>query len=292
MKMKLGFCALPALFCFSLLALPARLASQQAASTGRVEFVALVAPSGGQPEPVRQMTFYLLRKSVEDIRNEAAQISTGIDLDQFIDSLSLSPELKAWMHKHHSVRLNGEEFTKGLTPEEIVGVPEFFKAYMTHNAAFRAGFPEPKFKEKEKVSNPEKYNAQMAQYKAAARKFIATAPDTVQGLDLELVDLNPSPKWQSIERQQRQGVDARAFQLAEQRYMAARCNTDLDGHGSFPVVPPGRYWIGMFGAEATSGDVRIHWDYPVTVRQGETASVELSNVNAARPTTSAQNSIN
>jgi hypothetical protein len=280
---------LSAIFGFSLLTSPLRLAAQ---STGRVEFVALVAPTGGQPEPVRQMTFYLLRKSVEDIRNEAAQLSTESDLDHFIDGLSLSPELKSWMHKHHSVRLSGEEFTKSLTPEDIVGIPEYFKAYMAHNLAFRAGFPEPKFKEKDKASNPEKYNQQMEQYTEAARKFIAAMPDTVRGMDLELIDLNPSPKWESIDRRQRQGVEARALQMAEQRYLAARCNTDLDGHGSFSGVAPGRYWIGMLGAEATSGDVHIHWDYPVTVRPGETASVELSNLNAERPSASAQNSIN
>jgi hypothetical protein len=41
-----------------------------------------------------------------------------------------------------------------------------------------------------------------------------------------------------------------------------------------------------------SGDVRVRWDFPVTVRQGETASVELSNLNAAPASASAQNSTN
>jgi hypothetical protein len=269
------------------LLLPARLAAQ---STGRVEFVALVAPTGGQPEPVRQLTFYLLRKSVEEIRAEAGRLTAGTDLDHFIDGLSVSPELKAWMHSHHSVRLSGEDFTKSLTPEDIVEIPEYFKAYLAHNAAFRAGFPAAKFKEKDKTSNPEKYKAQQEQYRAAARKFIAGAPDTVLGMDLELVNLNPSSNWQSLERKQRQDLDTRAFQLAEQRYLAARTDTNLDGRGSFSGIAPGAYWIGMFGAEAISGDVRLHWDYPVTVRQGETASVELTNLNAARPTATAQNS--
>ncbi len=62
------------------------------------------------------------------------------------------------MKKHHSVRLSGEDFTKSLTPEDIVDIPEFFKAYMAHNEAYRGvGFPEPKFKEKDRNSNPEKY---------------------------------------------------------------------------------------------------------------------------------------
>ena len=65
--------------------LPAHLAAQ---STGRIEFMALVTPTGGQPEPVRQLTFYLLRKSVEDIRAEALQTAPAPALDKFIDGLS------------------------------------------------------------------------------------------------------------------------------------------------------------------------------------------------------------
>jgi len=36
----------------------------------------------------------------------------------------------------------------------------------------------------------------------------------------------------------------------------------------------------------------VHWDFPVTVRQGETARVELSNLNASRPNIEAKNSNN
>ncbi len=136
---------------------PAHLAAQ---STGRVEFQARVAPTGGQPEPVRQLTFYLMRKSFEEIRAEALLSEPAPDLDKFVDAQEVSPELKAWMKKHHSVQLSGEEFTKSLTPEDIVSIPEFFKGYMTHNAAYRGmGFPEPKFKEKDRKSNPEKFQA-------------------------------------------------------------------------------------------------------------------------------------
>jgi hypothetical protein len=280
-----------ALFVASLcILLPAHLAAQ---STGRIDFTARVAPTGGQPEPVRQLTFYLLRKSLEDIRTEAMQTAPATELDTFVDGLSVSPELKAWMNKHHSVHLSGEDFTKSLTPEDIVNIPEYFKAYMAHNAAYRGiGFPEPKFKEKDRNSNPEKYNSEKEQYKAAVRKFIANAPETVQGMDLELIDLNPYAKWQSLEGKQRQLLDTRAFRLAEERYLVAHTDTDLDGHGSFAGLAPGSYWIGMLGAEAISGDVRLHWDFPVTVRQGETARVELSNLNAVRSNTTAQNSSN
>lgn len=290
MKTKMCIRAI-ALFLGPLFLLP--LANVAAQSLGRVEFTARVTPTGGQPEPVRQLTFYLLRKSVEDIRAEALQSAPAMQLEKFIGGLTVSPELKAWMNKHRSVRLSGEEFIKSLTSEDVVDVPEYFKAYMAHNEAFRGvGFPEPKFKEKDLKSDPEKYKAQKEEYKTAVRKFIAAAPNTMEGMDLELVDLNPYPKWMSLEGKQRQALDTRAFQLAEERYLVAHTDTDLDGHGAFTGVAPGKYWIGMFGAEAISGDIRQHWDFPVTVRQGETARVELSNLNAARPSIEAQNSNN
>jgi hypothetical protein len=270
--------------------LPARLAAQ---SKGSIEFTARVAPTGGQPEPVRQLTFYLLRKSLEDIRAEGLQQAPAPDLDKFIDGLDNSPELKTWMKQHHSVQLSGGDFTKSLTPGEILDIPEFLKAYMAHNAAFRGlGFPEPKFKDKDRTANPEKYAAQKEEYEAAIRKFIAHSPDTVQGMDVELITLNPYPKWETLEGKQRQLLDASAFRLAQERYLVARTDTDLDGHGSFAGITPGNYWIGMLGTEAISGDVHLHWDFPVTVREGETARVELSNFNAKRPSIEAQNSNN
>jgi hypothetical protein len=290
MMTKSFFSAFALTIGFSLAVFPAQLAAQ---STGRIEFVAVVSPTGGQPEPVRQLTFYLLRKSVEDIRSEALQITPAPERDKFIDGLGVSPELKTWMKKHHSVRLSGEEFTKSLTPEDVVDIPEYFKAYMTHNEAYRgAGFPEPKYKEKDRESNPEKYKAQKEEYEAAIRKFIANAPSSKQGMDLELVDLNPEPKWESVEAKQSQLLDASAFRLAKERYVVARADTDLDGHGAFTGLDSGRYWIGMFGAEAISGDIRVRWDFPVTLRRGETASVELSNLNAIKSNTAAQNSDN
>jgi hypothetical protein len=290
MKIKWHFCRNAFAAGLLLLALPSFLAAQ---STARIEFTARVAPTGGQPEPVRQLTFYLLRKSIEEIRAEALQKEPAPDLEKFVEGLEVSPQLKAWMKKHHSVRLTGEDFTKSLTPDDIVDIPEYFKAYMTHNEAFRGvGFPEPKFKAKDRESNPQKYQALKEQYETAIRKFIGASPDTVKGMDLELVDMNPYAKWASLEGKHRQMLDAGAFQLAQERYVAARTETDLDGRGSFAGLPPGNYWIGLFGAQAISGDVHQYWDFRVTVRQGETASVELSNFNAVKSNTTAQNSVN
>jgi len=167
-----------------LVALPAHLAAQ---SKGRIEFAARVAPTGGRPEPVRQMTFYLLSKSLDDIQAEALQIEPAPDLDKFVDGLSVSQELKAWMKKRRSVDLAGSDFSKSLTADDIVDVPEFFDAYMARNAGFQGvGFPKPKFKEKDRDANPEKFKLAKEEYTEAIRKFIGTVPESVQGIDADL----------------------------------------------------------------------------------------------------------
>jgi hypothetical protein len=290
MKTKSSIRTALSLIALSIILSPAYVAAQ---SAGRIDFTARVAPSVGQAEPVRQLTFYLLRKSMEDIRVETVQSANGPDMNKFIDALDVSAELKAWMVKHHTVRLSGEDFTKSLSPDDIVDVPEYFKAYMTHNEAFRGlGFPEPKFKLKDRNADPEKYQAQKNEYRLAVRNFIANAPDSVKGMDLELVSLNPYAKWDAFEAKRRQAMDSLAFRLAQERYVVARTQTDLDGRGSFAGIAPGKYWIGMLGEEAVSGDVHVRWDVPVTVRPGQTASLELSNYNAASSGTTAQNSNN
>jgi hypothetical protein len=273
----------------SLLLFPVVVAAQTA---GRVDFTARVSPTGGRPEPVRQLTFYLLSKSLDDIRTEALKLEPPPDLDKFVDDLKVSPEMKAWMKKRHSVRLVGGDFVKSLTPDDIVDVPEFFEAYMMRNSGFKGvGFPEPKYKEKDKEANPEKYKAQKEEYIAAIRKFIDAVPESVQGLDADMEDINPFERWQHLVFAQRQQLAKKTIELAQQRYLAAQADTDLDGHGAFAGLAPSTYWIGMIGTEAISGDVHLDWDVPVTVRPGETTHVELSNLNATKPNTTADNSI-
>jgi len=271
-----------------LIAWPALLAAQ---TKGSVEFSAHVAPAGGRPEPVRQLTFYLLRKSLAEVRMEAVQLEPTPDLEKFVDDLKVSPELKTWMKKHHSVQLVGDDFTKSLTPDDILNVHEFFDAYMARNEGFKdVGFPSPKFKEKDRESNPEKYEQQKQEYMAAIRRFIIAVPESVKGIDLNLNDINPSVRWEHLLSDHAQRVDSRTYELAEQRYLVAQADTDLEGHGSFAGVPPGTYWIGMIGIQAISGDVRLRWDLPVTVKPGETTRVALTNLNATTSYRAAQDS--
>jgi hypothetical protein len=288
MKTKLHFRTTAIAAGLFLIAMPGLLGAQ---APGRIDFTARVSPTGGRPEPVRQLTFYLLSKSLDDIRSEALQLEPAPDFDKFVDALTVSPELKAWMRKHRSVNLSGGDFTKSLTADEIVDVPEFFDAYMKRNLGFKGvGFPNAKFKEKDRESNPEKYNQQKDEYTAAIRKFIGSVPESVQGIDIDLADKNPIVKWEHLRDGHKQRLESRTIELATQRYLAGQTDTDLDGRGSFASIAPGTYWISMIGIQAISGDVRLRWDLPVTVRPGETTLVALSNLNAAKPNDTAQNS--
>lgn len=290
MKSGYFFAARIAVFGIGLLlvASPARLSAQ---TTGSIEFAARVAPTGGRPEPVRQLTFYLLRKSLDEVRVEAAQLDPPPDLDKFIDGQKASPELKAWMKKHRTVQLSGSDFTKGLTPDEVLDVPEFYDSYMSRNAGFKGvGFPNPKFKEKDREDNPDRYKQQKDEYHEALRKFIIAMPTSVEGIDIDLSDFNPYQKWQRLVNEHAQRLDGRTFELAQQHYLAGSTDTDLEGRGAFSGVAPGTYWIGMIGVQAISGDVHLRWDLPVSVRPGETTRVELNNLNATRSVRAAQNS--
>ena len=288
MKTKSHFCTAAIAVALFLIAMPGHLAAQ---APGRIDFTARVAPTGGRPEPVRQLTFYLLSKSLDDIRSEALELEPAPDFDKFVDALTVSPELKAWMKKRRSVNLSGGDFTKSLTADDIVDVPEFFDAYMKRNLGFKGvGFPNAKFKEKDRESNPEKYNQQKDEYTAAIRRFIGSVPESVQGIDIDLADKNPSVKWEHLRDGHKQRLESRTIELATQRYLAGQTDTDLDGRGSFASIAPGTYWISMIGIQAISGDVRLRWDLPVTVRPGETTLVALSNLNAAKPNDTAKNS--
>jgi hypothetical protein len=263
----------------ALFAVPAGAA--QASANGSVEFSASVRPTGGRPEPVREMTFYLLRKSLVGIRKEAEQAEHSVDMDHFIDGLEVSPLLKEWMKKHHTVEFVGPAFTKLLTADDIVSVPEFFEAYTTQNgSSLGGGPPVPAYKEKDKEKDPEKYKRLHDQYIKLLRQYIAANPDTIQALDVELREKNPGRAWAQMQSDQRQRVARRALELAQTRYLAAMTDSDLNGRGKFTGVAPGSYWITTLDTPALSGDARLQWDLTISVRAGETARVELSNLNA------------
>lgn len=249
--------------------------------TVTINFVAQITPSAGLAEPVRGLPFYLLRKSFEDIQDEAAAKVPKPDMDKFIDSQTGSKELRAWMHKHHSVRLSGEEFAKNLTAEEILNVPEFWKAYDEMNVGNKKfGFPAAKYKESDKVRNPDKYKREVDEYHARVLKYINDNPDTKQGMDAELDSIDPSTEWNTKVATRTSTIRRMALDWAQSRYLIAQAQTDLKGQAEFDGVPAGEYWISSLNIEGQVGDVREKWDVPVAVHAGAPIKLVLSNYNS------------
>jgi hypothetical protein len=255
-----------------------------AAQTGSIEFTAGVTPSSGQAEPVRGLTFYLLSKSFQEIRKEVEAAEPKADLNAFIDKLEVSPELKAWMKKNHSVSLSGEEFLHRLKIDDVLNVPEFRDAYITDNVSTKPlGFPKAKYSENDRDRNPEKYKKQVEEYNDALRKFLGSNPQSMDGMDLLLTNSDGSHKWGQLGAQRSARVGQRTLQLAQSRYRVAQTQTDLNGRGVLSGIRPGAYWLSTLEIQADIGDVRVRWDAPVTLRAGEAAHVELSNFNAVEP---------
>ena len=252
--------------------------------TGSVEFVARVTPTAGRAEPVRQLTFYMLRKSFADIQKETEETQQKPDLDRFIDSLEVSKELKAWMKKKRWIELAGPGFLRQVQLNDILDVPEFYDAYLSRNLGdVDVGFPAPKYRESDRTLNPQKYQKLRQEYREVLRKFIENNPKALEGMDLHLDAINPSQRWAQQNSELRQHIRNRALYLAQTRYLAAKTETDLEGRGSFAGLAPGEYWLGTLDTQAVAGDVRLRWDTPVTVRSREVVRLELSNLNATEP---------
>lgn len=254
-----------------------------AAQSGSIEFAIHVSPTGGLEEPVRGFPVFLLHKSFEDIQKEAEAAYPKESLDDFIDGLDVSKELKDWMKKNKWITFSGVDFIKKLKPEDVMDVPEFHKAYMDRNAGDRAsGFPVSDVKESDKQKNPKKYDKEKAKYDDAVRRYIEQVPESINGIDMNLQDIDPSRKWNALEAKRSPEVQRRIIDLAEGKYLVARTETNLQGRGFFPNVPAGTYYLSTLNVPATVGDVRPCWDVPLTVQPGQVAYAVLSNVNAVQ----------
>jgi hypothetical protein len=266
-------------------------APRSRAQAGSIEFVARVTPSGGVEEPVRGFPFYLLSKSYEEIFKEVDAADPKPDMDAFIDKLDshYSPELKAWMKKHSCVSLAGDDFIKQLTPDDVLGVPEFRKAYMDRNAGDQsADFPKPKVKPSDEKKNPEKFKRLSDEYTETVHKYIEQHPQSVDGIDLGLSEMDPGPKWTILLGKRVPEVRRRTIDLAQSKYLVARTQTDLQGQAVLQGIPAGTYWISTLDVVASVGDARPRWNVPVKVTPGHTQYVALSNANSV-PSTTASN---
>jgi hypothetical protein len=259
------------------------------AQVSAIEFVARATPSGGVEEPVRGFPFFLLSKSFEDIDKEVEAAHPKADMNAFIDKLEVSAELKAWMKKNQTVSLSGEDFIHKLTVDDLMKVPEFYKAYLDRNSGDRSvDFPKPKFKASDRVKNPEKYNKLEAEYNDAIRKYAEQNPQSVDGIDLDLQDIDPRPRWDKLAAKRGPEVHRNVMDLARSKYLVAQTETNLQGEGFLRDIPPGTYWLSTLDLAADVGDARPRWDVPVRVVPGKTAYVALTNVNAIQPAASSQ----
>lgn len=248
--------------------------------SGTIEFVARVTPTGARSEPVRQFTFYLLSKSYANIQAEAELAQPKPDQLSFIEKLTVSDDLKAWMRKNHTIDLTSPGIVKLLNADTILAIPEFRSAYVKANSGLTHGMPMPKFKDAGRTREPEKYAKQKADYETALHKFIEANPMTVEGTETELADVTPHLAWARLTNSYRQQMARRIPELAQTKYLVAKTETDLEGHAAFSGIAPGTYWISTLGLDAASGDARLNWNVEVEVRAGQPSRVELTNLNA------------
>ncbi len=268
-------------FCVLVCAVCATNAAHAQSDSGTLEFAARIAPTAARPEPVRQFTFYVLRKSYAEIVKEVESQNTIVSRDKFIEGLKLSPELKEWLKAHDVFDLTMPGLDRLVTPDDILHVPEFLLAYQRSNSGgVTSGIPKPKYADADKTANPERYNKQLQEYYAALKKFIENNPSTVSGIELELVGVNPQQQWSRIQADHRRRVLHLAPEFAQTKYLAGKADTDLDGRGSLAGLAPGEYWVSTLNLDANAGDTRLGWDVGVTIRAGRTTRVELTNLNA------------
>jgi hypothetical protein len=251
------------------------------AQTSAIQFVVRIRPASGIAEPARGIPFVLLSKSYGEIQKEADAAEPKPDFDAFIDGLTVSAELKSWLKKNHCTALSGEDFVKKIKADDIINVPEFYRAYLELHAGEQSvGFPEPKYKAKDEKKDPAKYERLKQEYHDAIKKYFVDNPQSADGIDLHLVAYDPGPQWKLVEGKRVPQVRRDALDAAQSRYLVGRCETDLNGQAAFEGVPPGQYWLSTLDVEAVIGDAHLKWDVPVTVQPGEVTRVELSNVNA------------
>jgi hypothetical protein len=249
--------------------------------TGALEFTAKVTPTAAKPEPVRDFTFYVLTKSYDDIVKDIDLRDGPPSRDKFIDDLKISPELRDWLHKHDVMDITLPGFDKLMTPDDVLHVPEFLLAYQRSNSGgVTNGIPKPKYRDADKSENPDRYEKQRQEYLSTLKKFIQAHPETVSGMELELDGVNPARKWAEAQNAHRRRVQQMAPTEAQTTYLAAKTDTDLDGHGQVRGLPPGNYWISSLGLTAAAGDARLQWNLPIKIETNRTIRIELTNLNA------------
>jgi hypothetical protein len=94
--------------------------------TGTLNITARVTPTAAKPEPVRDFTFYVLTKSYDNIVKEIDERDGPPAREKFIDGLKISPELRAWLHKHDVIDLTVTRRGQALHARRCVGGTRVF----------------------------------------------------------------------------------------------------------------------------------------------------------------------
>jgi hypothetical protein len=269
------------LFCALLCAAFSTSTAVAQSEKGAIELTAHITPTAARPEPVRQFTFYILTRSYADVATDVSSSNVLPSRNEFIDTLTVSKELKTWLKAHEILDLTLPELDKAITADDIVTVPEFLLAYQHSNSGgVTNGIPKPRYRDADKTEHPDRYKKEYQEYLDALKHFIKANPSTVSGIELELTAINPQTKWAKLGTDQRRTIQRLAPDLAQTKYLVATLDTDLEGHATLNGVPPGKYWISSLNLDADAGDARLRWDVPVTITAGRTTRVDLSNLNA------------
>jgi hypothetical protein len=273
------FARVAALFLLGGIACVATAARAQAPST--LQITARITPTAARPEPVREFTFYVLTKSYAGICKEVEATDVLPTRDEFIDKLDGSHEIKAWLKAHDIMDLSQPDLDKFLTPDDIIQVPEFLLAYQRANSGgVTKGMPNPKYQEIDQKLHSDKYEKGKEDYYTALKKFIKQNPSTISGVELELDAVNPQRKWAALHSSHAKRTQKMAPEVAQTKYLAAKADTDLDGHASISGLAPGNYWVSSLNLEANACDSRVRWDVPITIQAGHNLRIELTNLNA------------
>src|ERR1035438_1621134 len=84
-------------------------------SSGTLDIMVQVTPTGGRPEPVRQFPVFLLTKSYAEIVKEVESQDPPPAREKFIDTLKTSPQLRDWIKNHDVMDLTQVDFDKLVT---------------------------------------------------------------------------------------------------------------------------------------------------------------------------------
>lgn len=249
-----------------------------------LEFSVRATPTGGKPEKVMQHPFYLLRASLGEINEVARQQVPAPDLEAFVHSLKVSPELKAWMKRHKTVSVRGDEFVNSLTVDDVLGVPAFRDAYVTHTLPLVGlGFPKRKAKLTDRERNPARWEQSEKHYWEEVRSYFILHPESKEGMDDQLLDVTAATEWSARQQRHEQEVHQRVLQLVQSQYLVAQAETDMEGFARISGLAPGRYWLTNLWTEVRAGDAHLNWELPVELRAGQTLRLELNNANARLP---------